>query len=245
MNIEYLKQKIKKFFLGKVIVSLRYAHPDTKPKYSYSQTGEDLILDFFLRGKRHGFYIDVGAYHPVSLSNTYHFYKRGWSGINIEPNHNKFDLFKKQRTRDINLNIGIGPNETRAPLFIFDADTLSTFSKETAENYKNIGHQITEISEVELTPLKNIIKKYASNKKIDFLSVDTEGCDMEVLNTNDWSLYRPSFIILETIEYSKKILGKKLNVIYDSFMNNIGYNKIADTYINSIYIDKNVIDSNY
>jgi FkbM family methyltransferase len=245
MNTEYLKQKIKKSFLGKVAISLRYMYPNTKPKYSYSQTGEDLILDFFLKGKKTGFYLDVGAYHPVNLSNTYRFYKRGWSGINIEPNHNKFDLFRKQRTRDINLNVGIGPSETSATFFIFDADTLSTFSKEAMENYKKIGHNVTETNEIELMPLKNIIEKYAQNKKIDFLSVDTEGYDLEVLKTNDWNLYRPSFIILETVEYSKRILGKKLNATYDLFMNNIGYNKIADTYINTIYIDKNIINSDY
>src|SRR3989339_633328 len=122
MNIEYLKQKIKKSFLGKLIICIRCKYPNVKPKYSYSQTGEDIIIDFFLKEKKSGFYIDVGAYHPVNLSNTYKFYKRGWNGVNIEPNHNKLSLFKNQRTRDINLNIGIGQNETKSKFFIFDAD---------------------------------------------------------------------------------------------------------------------------
>ncbi len=238
--ISNLKEKIKKSFLGKMAISLRYAHPNTMPKYSYSQTGEDLILDFFLKGKKSGFYMDIGAYHPVSLSNTYRFYKRGWKGINIEPNHNKFHLFEKQRTRDMNLNVGIGPHEASAPLFIFDADTLSTFSREAAENYKSIGHSIVETKEVELMPLKKIFEKYAKDEKIDFLSVDTEGYDLEVLKTNDWELYRPSLIVLETVEYGKELLGKKLNDTYDPFMEAIGYKKIADTYINTIYIDGNI-----
>ncbi len=240
MNTENLKQKIKKSFLGKFLIYIRYKYPSIKPKYSYSQTGEDLILDFFLKEKKSGFYIDVGAYHPINLSNTYRFYKRGWNGINVEPNHTKFSFFERQRTRDINLNIGIGQSETRSKFFIFDADTLSTFSKQMAENYEKIGHKMTEIKEVDLMPLKKVIEKYAIGKKIDFLSVDTEGYDLEVLKTNDWNMYRPSFIVLETVEYSKEILGKKLNDTYDVFMEKINYKKIADTYINSIFIDKNI-----
>lgn len=237
---EYLKQKIKKSFFGKHAIYLRYKYPTIKPKYSYSQVGEDIILDFFLKEKKSGFYIDIGSYHPINLSNTYKFYERGWSGINIEPNHNKFRLFEEQRAKDINLNMGIGPSETKANFFIFDADTLSTFSEQVAENYKKIGHKVTEVKEIELMPLKKVIEKYAHNKKIDFLSVDTEGYDLEVLKTNDWNVYRPSLIVLETVEYSHDVLGKKLNDSYDQFMSNIGYRKIADTYINTIYIDKNI-----
>lgn len=233
-----IKEKLNKGFLWNLAVFLKYKHPSIKPKYSYSQTGEDIILDSFLEGKKNGFYIDVGAYHPISLSNTYKFYKRGWSGINIEPNHNKFNLFKKQRPRDINLNIGIGSDEKVSPFYIFDADTLSTFSKESMENYKKIGHRVSEIKEIDLIPLKNVIEKYAKNKDIDFLSVDTEGYDLEVLKTNDWNLFRPKFIILETVEYSRNVFGKKTNDVYDVFMDDIGYKKIADTYINTIYLDK-------
>jgi FkbM family methyltransferase len=240
---KYLKEKLKNSFLWDFAVAMKYKYPNIKPKCSYSQTGEDLIIDAFLKSKESGFYIDIGAYHPINLSNTYKFYKRGWNGINIEPNHNKFSLFKEQRTRDINLNIGIGSSETTSPFYIFDADTLSTFSKEAMENYKKIGHNVLEIKNIELVPLKKVIEKYAKNKEIDFLSVDTEGYDLKVLKTNDWNLFRPKFIILETVEYSKNVLGKKLNDTYDMFMDNIGYKKIADTYINTIYIDKNINNS--
>src|SRR3989344_8171155 len=129
MTREYLKKILKKSFLWRFISSVKYKYPNIKPKYSYSQLGEDLILDFFLKGKGSGFYVDVGAYHPINLSNTYKFYKRGWSGINIEPNYTKFRLFEEQRSKDINLNIGIGGASLKAQFFVFDADTLSAFSK--------------------------------------------------------------------------------------------------------------------
>ena len=122
MTREYLKKILKKSFLWRFISSVKYKYPNIKPKYSYSQLGEDLILDFFLKGKGSGFYVDVGAYHPINLSNTYKFYKRGWSGINIEPNYTKFRLFEEQRSKDINLNIGIGGASLKAQFFVFDAD---------------------------------------------------------------------------------------------------------------------------
>jgi hypothetical protein len=69
----------------------------------YSQTGEDAILAHLLFGHDSGFYVDVGAFHPTKYSNTYYFYQRGWTGINIEPTPGQTDLFRKLRPRDINL----------------------------------------------------------------------------------------------------------------------------------------------
>lgn len=236
--MEHIKQRIKESFIGKIAIALRYKYPDTAPKHSYSQTGEDLILDFFLKNKKDGFYIDIGAYHPIKLSNTYKFYKRGWRGVNIEPNHNKFHLFEKQRSEDRNLNIGIGPDNQQKKFYIFDADTLCTFSEKDAQNYQKMGHAVVETKEVSLMPLCEVMRQYAENKTIDFISIDVEGYDLEVLKTNDWDSYRPRFIVLETVEYSKEVFGNKLNPLYDVYMEGIHYKKVADTYVNTIYVDE-------
>src|SRR4051812_17526869 len=76
---------------------------------SYSQEGEDMVLQSFYEGRKKykGFYIDVGAHHPYRFSNTLFFYKKGWRGINIEPTPNAVKAFNIFRRRDINLNIGI------------------------------------------------------------------------------------------------------------------------------------------
>src|SRR3989338_356894 len=78
---------------------------------TYAQNREDLILAAFLDGVKKGFYVDIGAAHPVIDSVTKYFYERGWSGFNIEPIKRQYELFEKQRKRDINLNCGVGAEE--------------------------------------------------------------------------------------------------------------------------------------
>lgn len=236
MNIGAIKNHTKKILGKKAVKFLKYNIPALSSKSSYSQSGEDVILDSFLGHKKEGFYVDIGAHDHIDLSNSYKFYKRGWGGIQIEPNYRKIQQFQKYRPGTISLNIGVGNRDT-ANFFIFDLEALSTFSEEEASHSKSFGHTIVETTTVDIVPLKEIFKKHLNRKHIDFMSVDTEGYDLEVLRTNDWDLYRPSFIVVETAEYDKNKFGKKENDLYDPFMQSIGYTKVADTYLNTIYRD--------
>lgn len=216
------------------------------PKKSYAQNGEDIILNYFLSGQEKGFYVDVGANHPKRFSNTFIFYKRGWRGINIEPDPKCFRRFLRTRGRDINLNIGIGEKNGVLDLYVFKADTLSTFSKENAEMYQRMGYGAPEIKKIELASLSSVLEKYLSNDGgIDFLSIDAEGFDEIVLNSNNWDKFRPKFIVLETLEFKdeKGVTGKKRDsagrIPIDEYLKNVGYFKVADTYMNSIYVEKN------
>lgn len=200
-----------------------------------SQCGEDLIIESIIPLKKDGLYVDVGANHPIKYSNTFLFKMKGWRGINIEPNPFRMKLFSIFRKSDVNLNIGIGVNESEMDFYIFDEHTLSTFDANSAEEFKKIGHKVKKTIKVNILPLRNILEKYCDGKQIDILSIDTEGYDLEVLKSNDWDKFRPRFVIIETLEYRKDGEGKKLNDIFDPFMNNINYKKIADTYINTIY----------
>lgn len=228
-----MKKIIKKYFYFIFLIYKRVNNCNR----TFSQSGEDLILNSFLK-KRNGFYIDVGANHPFLLNNTYLFYKRGWMGINIEPNPKGIKLFKILRRRDININLGVGERQGNIPFYIFKEDVLSTFSYDESVRYQKMGHKIAKIKNIEVKPLSKIIDDNLPHKQsIDFMSIDTEGFDMQVLNSNNWEKYRPRFIILETIEYRNDGEGKKLNSVYDQYMSNIGYTKIADTIINTIYSD--------
>lgn len=200
-----------------------------------SQTGEDLIIESLLPQKKDGFYVDIGANHPIKFNNTSLFHNKGWNGINIEPNPSKKWLFRLLRNKDTNLNIGIGQKKSDVDFYIFNENTLSTFDKNSMEEYKKIGHKVLKIIKIPILPLKEVLEKYAGNKEIDLMSVDTEGYDMEVLKSNDWKKFRPRFIILETLEYRRGNTGKKLNDTYDKYMSEIGYNEIADTHLNTIY----------
>lgn len=200
-----------------------------------SQCGEDLIIESLIPFKKNGFYIDIGANHPIKYSNTFLFYQKGWTGINIEPNPSKKWLFKLFRSRDINLNIGVGQKKSMVDFYIFNESTISTFDKNSMEEFKKIGHKVSKTIKIPVLSLKEVLSTYINNKEIDLMSIDTEGYDLEVLKSNDWKKFRPHFIILETLEYRKKNEGKKLNDFFDLYMQEIGYKIIADTYINTIY----------
>jgi FkbM family methyltransferase len=200
-----------------------------------SQAGEDIIIEHFLPTKKDGFYIDIGAHDPIKLSNTFLFHNKGWTGINIEPTPSKIWLFNFFRNKDKNLNVGVGPTVSEMNFYIFEKSMFNTFDTNEVRELQKIDVKPIKTITVPVLPLKNILEKYAKNKEIDIMSIDTEGQDMEVLKSNDWDKFRPRFVILETSEYKDGIIIKKPDNVFDKYMNAIGYNMVADTHINTIY----------
>ncbi len=168
---------------------------------SYSQDGEDMILKSFYENQKNykGFYVDVGAHHPVRYSNTYFFYKKGWKGINIEPTPTAIRLFNLFRSRDINLNLGVAEKPSKLTFYCFNEPALNTFSEEVALSVdKKEKYFITKKLEVDVLPLRDILKKHVPpGAKIDFLTVDVEGLDFEVLKSNDWDNFSPEYLLVE------------------------------------------------
>ena len=166
------------------------------------------------RGSKTGFYVDVGAYHPKLFSNTYLFYKKGWRGICIEPNPRMKKLFLIARPRDVFVSVGVGENQelknsrnqgikTKRVLeyFEFEDGAVNTFSAEQArKNQEEAGRKLIGKRRIPVLPLKTILDRYLpKGQKIDLLSVDAEGMDLEVLRSNDWKKYRPEMIIAEDL----------------------------------------------
>lgn len=167
-------------------------------KKSYSQEGEDLVLARYFGNKKNGFYVDVGANHPKRFSNTYYFYKRGWSGINIDPLPKSKELFDKFRKRDINLNMGVFNEKRKLNYYMFEESQLNTFSERVKSDRLKKGKKLISIRSIELDTLASILDKYCKGK-IDFFSIDTEGFDLKVLKSNNWKKYSPKLIIVELI----------------------------------------------
>lgn len=204
-------------------------------KISYSQCGEDLIIDFILKDKGIDLptYIDIGASHPYFLNNTAIFYERGSRGINIEPDPELFKAFVKYRKRDINLNIGVGEKQEERDFYIMSSRGLNTFSKEIAEKYeKEQNYKIIEVKRIKVDTLNNIIKKYFNNNFPDFLSIDCEGLEFEILKSYDFTFNFPKVICVETFNLSH---GKIEEKIIDYLLNN-NYRLHSSTFINSIFI---------
>jgi len=242
-----IKKKLKEVGLIKVIfyVLLTLIDPIIRKFWkepflkSYSQKNEDIIIDKLLKFKKKGFYIDIGANDPSVISNTKRFYNKGWRGINIEPNPLIFKKLQKNRSKDINLNIGISNHQDKLLFYIFDAHTLSTFSKKQARVYKLGGHKIVKKISIKTFQLKQIFGKYLKKRKVDFMSVDTEGYDMLILKSNDWFRYKPTVICVEST-IDKNSNNKGYSGI-DFFLRSLGYKKITTTThfgnpLNSIYL---------
>ena len=169
-----------------------------KNSKNFSQEGEDLFLIEFFKNKSEGFYVDVGAFHPFRINNTYALYKKGFRGINIDISATSIDFFNLARSDDINLNIGAS-NKFENKIF-YSKKNLSfhnTFSKSLAES-KIQNEPFKKRYYIECKPLTQIIDDTKfSNKKIDFLNIDAEGHDYEVLRGLDLKKYSPKIICIE------------------------------------------------
>ncbi len=215
--------KIKKFLL-KYFPVHKFRH-----KASYSQEGEDVVLLSFYEGKKSykGFYVDIGAHHPYRFSNTMAFYKRGWRGINIEPNPAAMKWFKLFRKRDINLNVGVAETEGVLTYYCFNDPALNGFSKEISEaRNSNTRYCVTKTIDVPVQRLDIILETYLkTGQQIDFFSIDAEGFDLAVLKSNNWSKYRPIYVLVEdSIE-----MGATISSPIIDFLNEKGYCLIAKT----------------
>jgi FkbM family methyltransferase len=159
----------------------------------YAQYNEDIILVTLLYEVKKGFYVDVGANQEEYHSVTKLFYERGWNGINIEPIPRLIKDFNKKRARDINLNIAVSDKKGQLMFREYpEHDGLSTFSKPLPEN-ANLLHKDYEVV---VDSLSNILDDNKV-KKIDFLKIDVEGFEYEVLRSNNWAKYRPTVICVE------------------------------------------------
>ncbi len=188
----------------------------------YSQQGEDLAIARYFNNKQNGYYVDVGAFHPFVYSNTCYFHKRGWRGINIEPNPDAVDLFSIHRPGDINLNVAIGSAKGSLTYYKFNQPALNTFSKQHKDAWEEKeGYHVEEMLQLPLRPLHEILSEHLpGNTTIDFMTVDVENLDMEVLVSNDWTKYRPELLLVERkLDYTIPMNSDGLVV----FMQDKGY----------------------
>jgi FkbM family methyltransferase len=166
---------------------------------SFSVAGEDMILRHLLGSdKMDGFFIDVGAYHPVILSNTHFFYVNGWRGINIEARPGSLELFQAVRPRDINLQLGVSRERGEMTYYYIGPDSpMNSFSREFLDQIGMSGAVKQEIS-IPVLPLAELLAEHLSpGQVIDFMTVDVEGLDLQVLESNDWDAFRPRFVVVE------------------------------------------------
>jgi FkbM family methyltransferase len=219
----------------------KYRGSDVDGRLSYAQSGEDLIVDFIFRAMRvdRPTYLDIGAHHPTHFSNTYFFYINGSSGVTVEPDPTLYSQLRQKRPRDIHLNFGVGETTSPSlPFYVMSTKTLNSFSKEEAERYLSTGmHRIEKVIDVPVVAIGEILNLHFFDKSPDFISVDVEGLDLQIVRAINFSKYRPPVVCVETLTFSENREERKVSEVID-YMCDHGYFVYADTYINSIFVDR-------
>ena len=170
-----------------------------------SQFGEDKFLLSLFEKKYIGKYLDVGCFHPTKHNNTSLFYKNGWQGMNIDLNPLTIDLFNFMRPKDININTAVSSEETEKTLFFLDeSNTQNTLSENQLiflKNHQNIKDEEITKKKIQTRRLDKILEEN-NFKDIDFVNLDVEGHELEVLKTVDFKKIKIKYICIEMIKYN-------------------------------------------
>ena len=221
----------------KILRKIKNNYLDGYSIKSYSQEWEDMILRRIFEKQKVGFYVDVGAHHPFRFSSTYYFYKQGWQGINIDAMPGSMESFKKFRSRDINLELPIGNGDQLLTYFAFNEPALNSFSEKLSrERDGKNGYFIRQEIKLKISKLSSVLDKYLpQGAQIDFLSIDVEGLDFDIFQSNDWLKYKPKCILVE-------ILASSLNEIESReiaiFLKKCGYVVFAKAMNTVIFIQQ-------
>jgi FkbM family methyltransferase len=175
-----------------------------KSKFSKSQLFQDLFVDFVLK-KKDGFYCEVGAFDGVTFSNTYYLEKElNWTGILCEPNTIFHSSIKTNRSKNILI---------KKPIFNLENVKVKLTHKEGGRSFISSDHDITnDLDKHETTTLNAVFKEHLKNNLLDYLSVDTEGSEYEILKDLNFELYSPQIITVEH-NYDKKKRNKIYNLL--------------------------------
>jgi FkbM family methyltransferase len=200
---------------------------------SWSQHGEDGRLVVELKDVlTTGYYVDIGANHPAVLSNTYRLYCMGMRGICVEPNALLCGLHERYRPGDTIISAAVGEEDGLLPFYEMSYHAFNTFSEADYKRYIADGKMtLIRKSLKPLFRLSTILKSCApADKKFELLSVDVEGMDEQVLRSNDWSRWRPRFVLAEgNSDEAAKGTG--------AFLKETGYERIGTFGVNALYRD--------
>ncbi|MDR3435661.1 FkbM family methyltransferase [Telmatospirillum sp.] len=162
---------------------------------SYAQNAEDVMIDRVFQ-KKAGFFIDVGAFHPIIDSVTKHFSLLGWRGINIEPNGGMVAELERDRPNEINLCCAVGRDKGETVFHRINVQQCSTTS---ANQFAQFDEELRNSSQgvtVPLRTLADICDEHVSGD-IDFLKIDVEGSEQDVILGADWTRHRPRLLVIE------------------------------------------------
>ncbi len=200
-------------------------------KISYAQNFEDVMLHRALGEQDAGFYIDVGAHDPTEYSVTRFFYDRGWHGINVEPVVQYHAALRRERPRDINLNVAAGAAPGTRPLFVVADTGLSTFIEEYATAAAERGFQVAR-AEVPVRTLDEIVGEIGP-PVVHFLKIDVEGAEVDVLRGIGFERFRPWIVLVEATRPGTQDLACQA---WEPWITGHGYSFVYFDGLNRFYV---------
>jgi FkbM family methyltransferase len=202
---------------------------------SYSQTGEDRLIESLLGDTQAGFFVDVGAHHPERFSNTLGLYKKGWTGISIDANRELIARHRKLRRRDTAVAAVVSDQPGDITFTEFDEPAIASVSPDHISEYVDVhGHRITRQTKSTSVTLNEILESHSVQARFDLLTIDVEGHDLEVLSSLDLAKYRPYLIVIEMYDFD---LESPLSHGVCRHLNHYGYHMVSYAAMNGYFVD--------
>ena len=211
---------------------------------SFSQSGEDRVMWFLFDtlGIRDPSYVDIGAHHPIYGNSTFLFYSHGGRGVCVEPNPEFAAILRTMRPRDTIVEAGVvPPGSSKLKYYMFREATFNTFSEAEADiriRTGGAGGELLRTEEIRTITLDQLLLEHFP-QGVDLLAIDVEGLDESLIRSSEFSI-RPKFVMIETVPFSAVHPVEKPTQEIVELFETIGYHMIADTYVNSIFIDQSL-----
>ena len=227
MKKKLIKNKIFYYFY-KILKIYR----NRKPSIHYGEFGEDILVNRILKNLETGKYVDVGCYHPYKGSLTAQLYKKGWKGINIDLSKSSIDLFNLVRKEDINLNLAVSDFNGQTSYFENSPINQQNSLIKNNDNQKKIKIDCKNL---------NLILEENKFEKFEYLNIDVEGSEQNVINGINLSKYRP---ILITIENNNLHINDYIESETYKILINNNYTFISKTGVTNFFL-KNEYAKNF
>ena len=187
------------------LYKIQKIYKNKKPNSHYAEFAEDVMVNRILKKIKKGFYVDIGAYHPYKGSLTYNLYNRKWNGMNLDISKSSIDLFNIARPSDININCAV--SEFNGETFYYENSPINQQNSLISQddNQKKIKIQSYKLSEI--LKMQNI-------NSVDYINIDTEGNELEVLMGIDFSKIDPILFTIEDNSFDLNNEIKKKKIIY-------------------------------
>jgi len=187
------------------IYKLQKILKNKKPNKHYAEFGEDIFINRIFKNKAKGFYIDIGAYHPFKGSLTKKLHDKGWRGANIDISKISIDLFNISRPEDLNINCAIGA--TTSDIFYYENSPINQQNSLIKKNDSQKKIQIKSFKLSEIVSKNNI-------QNIDYINIDTEGTEMDILKGIDFNKINPTLLTIEDNEIFTNFDLEKEMILY-------------------------------